>query len=100
MNIPAKEVVYKKRIGNLKGSPVYSVGTIGGLHLVISSDGGRFEPIGVSPHPAMSRFIAKKKNPEIEYDCLEKSDQDCGYFTDLLLEYEELTDQVREAYNG
>lgn len=102
MNISAKELLYKKRIGKAsKGRTVFGVGTIGGLHLVVAVGGGKMETLGAASHPALARHIATKNDPELEFNDLAKSEQiDPKFFADMLDSYVELTNQLREASIG
>lgn len=91
--IGPEQVKYRKEIGRLHDVPIFEVGLIGGLCLVMKADGKRrAEPLGVGPHRAVARFIAKKRNPEIEYTDLTKSDWlPVDHFRDILPQYEEMT---------
>lgn len=99
MNIPAKEVDYKRRIGKVGGRAIYGIGTIGGLHLVVAArTGGGFETLGAGSHPGIARFIAKKASTDVIFDDIAKSDYlDPIYFQDLVPGYVQLTNQLREA---
>jgi hypothetical protein len=102
MNISAKELAYKKRIGKTsKGRTLFGVGTIGGLHMVVAVGGGKMETLGAASHPALARHIASKNDSDVEFDDLAKSEQiDPIHFGDLLESYIELTNQIREAQSG
>lgn len=96
MEIRADEVEYKKKVGKLNGQAVIEVGLRGGLHLIFAQKGGKFETLGAGPHRAVARFIAKKKEPSVEYTDLNKADWiDPAHFQNLLPKYEGLTDQLR-----
>jgi hypothetical protein len=98
ISITPAQVSYKKQVGKLDGADVYEVGLIGGLHLVMKA--GDKAPLGVGPHPAVARHIAKKKNKGIVFTELTKSeDLDPKLFQDVLPRYEQLTaefDRVSE----
>lgn len=97
MNIPAKQVAYRKRIGHLGSTPVYGIGTVGGLHLVVAARSGGFETLGAGSHPGIARHLAKQHG-DVTYDSLDKSeDLDVKYFIDTLHEWVELTNQLRAA---
>lgn len=97
MQIPAKQISYKGQIGEANGEPVFGLGTIGGLHLVIlSKKSGEFETLGTGPHKAIARFIAKKKCPGVKFTSLEKSDAlDQSIIDQLAPAYEKITNQLR-----
>jgi hypothetical protein len=96
MTIRPEEVAEKKRVGNLRGAPVFHVGLKGGLHLMLVARSGKFETLSVGPHKAVSRHIAKKKEPEIEWTDLAKADYiDPAHFAWLLPEFEAMTDAFR-----
>jgi hypothetical protein len=91
------QVAYKKRIGKLGDTPVYEVGLIGGLHLIMKA--GSKAPLGAGPHPAVARHLARQRNPEIEYTMLQKGDWvDPALFQDILPQYEALTDQLASLF--
>lgn len=98
MKIEANQIEYKKRIGNIKGSPVIELSTIGGLHLLVVARKGTFETLAAAPHRAVARFIAKKREPDLEITELSKSEEvDPSSFEHLLPKYEELTAALRAA---
>jgi len=99
MNIPARQILYRKKIGKTSdGDTVLGIGTIGGLHLVVAAkEGGEFETLGVGSHLGIAKFIARKQS-KISYDTLEKSeDMPFEHFKDLLPFYEDLTASLRES---
>ncbi len=96
MNIPAEQIRYKKRIGTVEDDPVWEVGTVGGLHLVIAARKGKAETLGVGPHRAVARHIAKKREPKLSITELSKSDW-CppNTYEHLLPKYEQTTSTLR-----
>lgn len=97
MNIRPEEISkgYPKRIGRIGHAPVFEIGTKGGLFVVMSSKGGVWEPIGLGPHRAIARHIAKKKEPDMVLTELSKADHvDPQAYQRLLPEYEAATDQL------
>lgn len=98
MDLRPEEIEYKKRVGTLAGAPVIEVGLKGGLHLLFTSRGGKFETLGAGPHRAVARHIAKKKTEnKIEFTDLSKSDWiEPAFFEHLLPHYEAMTDAFRE----
>lgn len=98
MNLKPEHVESKKKIGMLRGKPVIHLKTTGGFHLIVSmNDSGGFETLGTGPHAAISRHIAEKREPEISWTELSKSDYvPVEHFQHLLPEYEAVTDQIRK----
>ena len=99
MDIETKHIQSKKEIGTLKGKPVIELVTTGGLHLIIAAKNGKFETLGTGPHRAIARYIAKKKESEIEFNEMAKSEE--GEVTVLtfihkLPEFFALTNQIRK----
>lgn len=93
--ITPDQVEYKKRIGKMEGQPVFEVGLIGGLCMVVDRRG---QPLGAGPHRAVARHIAKKRNPTLEWTELSKADHvEEEHYAHLLPQYEELTDQLSAA---
>lgn len=101
MNISEKHVASKKKVGKLGESPIIEMSTTGGLHLIISTKGGKFETLGAGPHRAVARHIAMKKEPGIIWTDLAKADYvDASLFTHLLEKYQNLTDELRILAEG
>lgn len=99
--IKQDQIEYKKKVGRIGQAPVWEVGLIGGLRLIakMGSD-GRSEILGAGPHRAVARHIAKKRNSELEYTEIAKSDHvETAYFSDILPAFEELTDKLRNHGN-
>lgn len=96
--ITPDQIAYRKKVGKLGNDTILEIGLIGGLHLIAKSSGGRAEILGAGPHRAVARHIAKKRNPEIQFTELNKSDHiEPQYFEDLLPQYEALTDGFAKA---
>ena len=100
MQINPSEIAYKKQVGQIETSPVYEVGLKGGLHLIMAVRKGRVETLGVGPHRAVARHIAKKKDDKVEWTELAKADEprykDYAY---CVPRYEAITNFARE-YQG
>lgn len=96
MSIPPEQIKYSRKVGTLEGKPVFEVGTIGGLHLIIATRKGKTETLGVGPHRAVARHIAKKREPDFILTDLAKGD-DCPEesFSTLLPKYEQITKAMR-----
>lgn len=90
MELEPKQLKDKPRkIGDLKGEPVFQVETKGGLFVVMAkSTAGRARTLGVGPHPATARHIAERDNPDLSISELSKSEP---------LDSDVLRQQVRES---
>jgi hypothetical protein len=83
-----------KKVGTLKGKPVFAIQTKGGLSLVADSAG---HILSCGPHRAIARNIAEKSEPTIEWTDLEKSGYiDPASYEFLLPKYTELTNALRK----
>lgn len=98
MNIEAKQISEKpKKVGILKGKPVFQLRTKGGLYLLVLQKGASYETLGTGPHRAVARHIATQHEPEVVWSDLSKSDHvDIEAFELILPKYQELTDALRE----
>jgi hypothetical protein len=93
MQIPTEQIEKKKKIGRLRGEDVWHVKLKGGLHIVAGPH-GKIHAFG--PHRAVALHISKKKEPDIEFTELSKSDHiNPADFQDIIPKYEELTDRAR-----
>lgn len=91
-----EHVASKKRIGNLKDSPIFEILTTGGLYMNILGKGAGFEVISTGPHRAIARFIAEQRYPNVIWTELSKSDWvDPKDFMPLVPKYQELTNRLR-----
>lgn len=100
MDISKEHIASKKVIGKLKNIPVIQLKTTGGLCLIVKATG---DALGVGSHQGIARYIAEKKEPDIEWTEISKSDElpfECFEF--LLPQYEEMTDMFRamQGING
>jgi hypothetical protein len=100
MDIQSEHIASKKKIGILKGKPVVELVTTGGLHLIVTGKMGKMEALGAGPHRAVARYIAEKKEQDIQWTELSKADyMEPELFLDLIPKYETLTNRFR-AMNG
>jgi hypothetical protein len=99
INLTAKQLARKpKKIGKLNGKDVQHLVTKGGWHVVVGTKDGQFEPLGVGPHPAVARFEAQRRAPDIQWTELNKSEWvDPIHFQDILPRYSAITDALRKA---
>lgn len=97
MNIPSEQIAYKKQIGKAGGDAVWEVGTKGGLHLVVANRGsGKVETLGVGPHRAVARHIAKKREPKLNLTELSKHEHvEDQFIQHLIPKYEQTTTDMR-----
>lgn len=94
-SISSKEISYKKKIGHDGSDPVFEIGLIGGLHMIVKAKDGKTETLGAGPHRAVARHIAMRKAPGLVLTELNKSeDLDPSLFQDMLPKYEALTDAL------
>jgi len=98
MNIDSRQIDEKpKKVGDLRGQPVYHLRTKGGLHVLVMRKGASFETLGTGPHRAVARFIAGKHEPEIVWSDLSKADHVTpDSFQMVLPKYEKITDDMRQ----
>jgi hypothetical protein len=92
MQIDPKEIKGKPtKIGILKGKPVYELRLKGGLFVAVCSN----KVIGTGSHRGISRHIAKRHEPEIEWTELSKSSHvPIEHFALSLDKYEALTEAL------
>jgi hypothetical protein len=96
--IASNQIAYKKRIGSLENAPVFEVGLIGGLFLVVKPKGSSFETLGAGSHRAVARHLAKKLHPKMEVTELAKGDWiDPSTFQHQLPKYENIVNQLNDA---
>jgi hypothetical protein len=93
MIVPQAQIEFRKKVGQLKGKPVYHVKTRGGLHMISKEDGSL---IATGPHGGVARHIAKKYEPEVEWTELAKAEHlEEAVLAHLLPKYIELSDRMR-----
>lgn len=97
MNISKDQLQYRKRIGHIGSRSVIEVGVIGGLKIVaLQESSGKLKTLGAGSHRAIARFLAKKAEPSMEIDELEKSDEvNPNDFKDLLPFWQTVTNNMR-----
>jgi hypothetical protein len=96
MKVPSEQIASKKRIGSLKGKPVWHYRLVGGLHLVAGING---EPLGMGPHRLVARRLAEQSNPDLTWDELSKADHlEPEVYEHLLGSYEEITSRAHELW--
>lgn len=86
-----------KRVGLLKGKDVFHTVTKGGLHLLSVVDGPKRETIGSGPHVGISRHVAMKSHPDLQWTGLAKGDFiELEHCQEILPKYEALTSALRK----
>lgn len=97
MILPANEVAFKRRVGRLNGRSVYHIRSIGGLNLIAAYNmDGSTETLGAGSHQSVAKYIAKKDNPDLVIDVLEKS-QEASYedFASVVPFWEQVTKNLK-----
>jgi len=93
MNVDQNQLSHPaKRIGQIRGVPVYSMLTKGGLSIITFQG----KAIGAAPHRALARVIAMNKFPELVIDELSKSEVDTSLFQHLLPLWTEISNRIYE----
>ena len=97
MNISKDQLQYRKRIGHIGSRSVIEVGVIGGLKIVaLQESNGKLKTLGAGSHRAIARFLAKRAEPSMEIDELEKSDEvNINDFKDLLPFWQDVTNNMK-----
>lgn len=81
-----------KKIGTLKGRPVFYSKTKGGWHVINCVQQHGAKTIGLGAHKALATHIAQKMEPEIEWTELSKSDHvDFSALEPFVEKYTQLT---------
>lgn len=96
MDISPKEIQYTKKIGRLGDAPVYEIGSKGGLTMILVKNGNHGEFIGAGSHPAMAKYAAKKRKPNLELEELNKSYSDPSVFEPFLSEFENIVNSLNK----
>ncbi len=95
MQIRPQEIDYKKKIGTLNGNNVMEIGLKGGYHIVCAVNGPKIDYLGVGPHRAVARYMAKKRKPDLQITELAKSEQvDPEHFAHQLPKFEAMLDRM------
>lgn len=96
MTISPKEIQSRKRIGHLGSKAVVEISSIGGYKVVgVQEPTGKIKILGAGNHRGVARFLAKKNEPKLEIDELEKSeDFRLEDFAEFLPFWEQVTDRL------
>ncbi len=90
------------KIGMLENRPVYQAKTKGGYHLIFTHKSGSTSPefLAAGNHRAVARHVAAKKNENLVFTELSKSEHvNIEHYSYLIPECEELTTRIRKM-NG
>ena len=90
------------KIGMLANRPVFQAKTKGGYHMVFTHKTGSTAPelLGAANHRAIARHIAAKKNEDLVFTELSKSEHiNIEHYSHLIPDAIELTDRLRKL-NG
>ncbi len=98
MNVSANQLKSRPRkVGTRDGGNVMEVVTKGGYHIIVAPKGASFETLGVGPHRAVARHIAKKNNKGIQWLELSKSEDLLATdFQEIVVKYEGITASMRQ----
>lgn len=97
MDIRPQEIEYKKNIGTVDGHPVIELGLKGGYHIVCALRGPHVDYLGVGPHRAVARYMAKKRNSHVQITEMSKSeDLDPSLFQSILPKWERVLEAFRK----
>lgn len=97
MDVEEKDIEKKKEIGKLGNSKVFLLTTSGGWNMVVAANEGKQEILALAPHPAVGRYIAQKRCPDITYTELSKAEEiEPRHFAFCVDKYEKLTDVVKK----
>lgn len=99
IQLTPEQIAHKKKIGSLKGKPVFEIKTKGGFFVVAAAGDAnkKSEILGTGSHRAIARHIAEKNAPEFKIDALEKSDFELELYQEFIPYYEKLTDDLRRV---
>ena len=102
LNVTAKDIASKKKIGLLNGHGVVEVVLKGGLHLIVTKQGdAKTSILGTGPHRAVARFIAEKNEPDLQWTEMSKSDHlDVHALASVLPYWTNMTNLFRSNNKG
>ncbi len=95
LQLTPEHIKSKKEIGKLKNNRVFHIETSGGLNVIMTA-GAVPDILALAPHKKLAKWLAQKKETEIEYNELEKSEPiNIEHFKHLIPKYEKLTERAR-----
>lgn len=86
-----------KKVGTLEGDDVVEVTTKGGLCMIVTkTEGGKMKTLGVGPHRAVARYIAKEREgAKLQWTELSKS-AGTSFDRGMLPDFRTLTDRMQK----
>jgi hypothetical protein len=98
MQVEARHIASKKRIGTLHGQAVTELLLKGGLVLVATVKDGKPQMLAAAPHVAVARYMAERAEPDIELTELSKSEEvSLAGILSVVDRYQKLTDNWNSA---
>jgi hypothetical protein len=97
MNVTTSQLKSEpKKVGTLDGDDVCEIQTKGGLVMIVAkSEGGKMKTLGVGPHVAVARYIAKEREgAKLNWTELSKSAK-TQFDAGILPSYRSLTDRFQ-----
>lgn len=67
LTIDSKHISSKEEVGSLDGTPIHQLTTLGGLVIIAMMKNNEPEILGIGSHRAISRHLAEKRYPKIEW---------------------------------
>lgn len=97
-DVSPEDIRETKKIGQIGSDPVYQLDTIGGITLIMvkNEEERKGEFIGAGTHPAMARFAARRRRPELQLTDLQKSYQDPSIFEPYLPYFDSFVDSLNK----
>lgn len=95
MLVPQSQVIEKTVIGKRGNSKVFLINTVGGLSMCVLASATP-EILSLSPHPAVSKHIARKKYPDIKMDIQKSEEIPLDAFEHIIKKYEAVSDAIAE----
>jgi hypothetical protein len=90
-----EEITHQEQVGWFQGAPVFFAEGAGGYSCVYAIRNGRQEILGLGPHPGVSKGIARKTEPRIQWTQLAKSDEAVDPKGRIFKRYELITARLR-----
>lgn len=85
------------KIGTVDSKPVIYAKTKGGYHLVFKNTPKGYQTLGVGNSKCMAMHIAEKRDPDVQWSELSKSEAvDMTSYKYIIPEYEKLTDAANK----
>ncbi len=95
MELSARQIKEKRKIGLWNGVPVLNLLTKGGFNVIASAKDGVTKILGMAPFASLAKHIASMAFPDVEWeDSLSKSEKDT-FDPQLVKKYSDLTDRIR-----